>query len=341
MRVRFERVAKAYGPSAALTGFDLDVEPGELMVLVGPSGSGKSTALRILAGLEVPDSGRVLIDDRDVTAVAPHRRGVSMVFQDFALYPHLDVRGNLAFGMRARREPAAEIARRTDAVARRLGLEQLMSRYPDQLSGGERQRVALARAMVREPAVYLMDEPLASLDAQLRARTRTEIVTLHQRLGTTTLYVTHDQAEAMTMADRLAVVAAGRVHQVGSPQLVYDEPATVFVAGFLGSPPMNLAAGGGVLGGPAGTTVGVRPEDLHLDDGAGGIDGADGIDGTVRAVEALGNESVLWVQARSGPVLGVRTGPRTPVRPSEPVRLVVDERRRHVFDADGVRMTSA
>ena len=325
MRVRFEGIQKRYGDVLALSDLQLEAEPGELLVLVGPSGSGKSTALRVLAGLEEPTAGRVLIGDRDVTRLAPHRRNVAMVFQDYALYPHLTAGENLTFGLRVRREPRQ--AERVGKVAGQLDIAELLDRYPDQLSGGQRQRVALARAMIRQPAVYLMDEPLSNLDAQLRLSTRAEIVELQRRLGTTTVYVTHDQAEAMTMGDRVAVLAGGHLQQVAEPQEIYDAPANRFVAGFFGSPPMNLVAGGGVLGGQVGTVVGVRPEDLRLD--PGGEVGA-----TVSVTETLGSETVLAVRSDDGTRLTVRTGPRAPQRPDDRVSLSVDAARRHVFDAD-------
>ena len=324
MRIEFAGVSASYGEVVALESLDLLVEAGELLVLVGPSGSGKSTALRILAGLEAPAAGRVVIGDRDVTALPPHRRGVAMVFQDYALYPHLTVAQNLAFGLRVRRED--DVAERVSRVADQLGLGALTDRYPDQLSGGQQQRVALARAMVRQPAAYLMDEPLSNLDAQLRLTTRADIVELQRRLGTTMVYVTHDQAEAMTMGDRVAVLDAGRLQQVGPPQEIYDRPANRFVAGFLGSPPMNFAAGGGVLGGAAGTEVGVRPEDLHPDPGGD-------LTMTVTVVESLGSETVLAGTAQDGTRLTVRTAPRAPHAPGEQLRLRVDDQRRHVFDA--------
>ena len=338
MTLRFERVSKSYGDVEALSELELTVADGELLAVVGPSGCGKSTALRVLAGLEIPTSGRVLVGERDVTELPPHRRDVSMVFQDLALFPHLTARQNIGFGPRVRREPAGEAARRTASVAERLGLDGLLDRYPDQLSGGQRQRVALARAMVREPTAYLMDEPLSDLDAQLRSTARTEIVELHRSIGATTVYVTHDQAEAMTMGDRIAVLTEGRLQQVGTPAQVYDEPANVFVAGFLGSPPMNLVPGGGVLGGEPGTVVGVRPEDLHLESGDGRNAGSGRIDAEVSVVESLGSETVLLVRCQDGTRLAVRTVPRSPYRPGDPVRLAVDPDRCHLFDeGDGCR----
>jgi len=326
LTVQLDDVSKRYGDVSALHGVDLNVGEGELLALVGPSGSGKSTVLRVIAGLEPPSAGRVRIGGRDVTAVPPHRRDVALVFQDYALYPHLTARDNLAFGMRVRREPAAHVSARVRAVAELLGLEELLDRYPDQLSGGQRQRIALGRAMVREPRVYLLDEPLSNLDLQLRTSAREEIVALHRRLGTTTLHVTHDQAEAMTVGDRVVVLADGRVQQVGAPQQVYDEPVNVFVAGFLGSPPMNLVPGGGVLGGEPGTVVGVRPEDLRPD-------AAGSVEATLAVVESLGSETVLSARCRDGTRLAVRTGPRSGHRVGDALRLAVDPARRHLFDA--------
>ena len=337
MTLRFERVSKSYGDVEALVDLELTVADGELLAVVGPSGCGKSTALRVLAGLETPSSGRVLIGDRDITGLPPHRRDVAMVFQDLALFPHLTARQNIAFGPRVRREASDEAVRRTAAVAERLGIDGLLDRYPDQLSGGQRQRVALARAMVRAPTAYLMDEPLSDLDAQLRATARTEIVELHRSIGAITVYVTHDQAEAMTMGDRIAVLAEGRLQQVGTPAQVYDEPANLFVAGFLGSPPMNLVPGGGVLGGEPGTVVGVRPEDLHLDPSSTGDVPAGRIEAEVGVVESLGSETVLLVRCRDATRLAVRTVPRSPYRPGDRVVLAVDESRRHVFHEGGDR----
>jgi ABC-type sugar transport system ATPase subunit len=325
--IRLESLTRSYGRVVALDDVDLEVRAGEMMTLVGPSGSGKSTILRLIAGLDRPDQGRIVVDGQDVVRVPPHRRAVAMVFQDYALYPHLTVLGNLLFGLRVRRVRRAEAERRARAAADRLGIADLLDRYPDQTSGGQRQRIALARALLREPTVYLLDEPLASLDAPLRFATRADLLALHRELGTTTIHVTHDQAEAMTLGDRVAVLDRGRVRQIGPPQQVYDEPADTFVAGFLGSPPMNLVPGGGVLGGAAGLILGVRPEDLALD-----TDGP--IEATVEAAEALGSETILLTRCPDGTRLTVRTGPRPGVRPGEGVRLRPDPGRLHRFDAE-------
>ncbi len=248
-----EGVEKRFGPVTALDGLDLTAGEGELLAVLGPSGSGKSTAMRVVAGLEQPDAGRVLVSGRDVTSVAPARRDVAMVFQSFALFPHLTVRENIGFGLAARRTPAAERERRVLEAAQVLDLEELLARRPHMLSGGERQRVALARALAGRPAVLLMDEPLSNLDAPLRERARGEIRRLHRETGATVVYVTHDQAEALSLGQRVAVLDAGRLRQVGAPEDVYERPADRFVASFVGSPPMNLVAarvGGGLLRGP-------------------------------------------------------------------------------------------
>lgn len=325
--IQLESLTRSYGRVVALDGVDLEVRAGEMMTLVGPSGSGKSTILRLIAGLDRPDGGRILVDGQDVSQVPAHRRAVAMVFQDFALYPHLTVLGNLLFGLRVRRVRRDEAERRTRSAADRLGIGDLLDRYPDQTSGGQRQRIALARALLREPTVYLLDEPLASLDAPLRFATRADLLALHRDLGTTTVHVTHDQAEAMTLGDRVAVLDHGRIRQIGPPQQVYDEPADTFVAGFLGSPPMNLVPGGGVLGGSPGLTLGIRPEDLTLD-----VDGP--IEVTVDAVEALGSESILLTRGADGTRLTVRAGPRCGARPGETLRLRPNPDRVHHFDAE-------
>jgi multiple sugar transport system ATP-binding protein len=307
--VGFHGVTRRYTPDSApaVDALDLDVRDGELMVLVGPSGSGKSTALRMLAGLEDVDEGRITIGERDVTQLAPGDRDVAMVFQDYALYPHLTVEENLAFPLRLTDLPDAEIARAVRESASVLGLQELLARKPAALSGGQRQRVAMGRAIVRRPQVFCMDEPLSNLDAKLRASTRTEIVALQARLGVTTVYVTHDQVEAMTMGDRIAVLRDGVLQQVDAPRALYERPVNTFVAGFLGTPSMNLlhaqaADGAARLGRwsialprdvartvpPTGEViVGVRPEHLLLSG-----DG-DGLPAVVDVVEDVGSDVVV------------------------------------------------
>ena len=243
MNVRFDRVTKRFGANAVLDDVSLEIEPGECVVLLGPSGCGKTTMLRLVAGLETPDAGRVLIGDRVVNDVPPADRNVAMVFQNYALYPHLSVFENIAFPLIARRTAAEEIQRRVADVASRLELSSCLTRRPAQLSGGQQQRVALARAIVRNPVVYLMDEPLSNLDAQLRAQTRGELKRLQQALGTTTIHVTHDQAEAMTLGHRVAILRAGRIEQFGPPLELYRRPNNRFVAEFLGSPAINILPG--------------------------------------------------------------------------------------------------
>jgi ABC-type sugar transport system ATPase subunit len=255
--IALERVSKVFAGGAAVRDVTLDVADGELLVIVGPSGSGKSTVLRLMAGLETPSSGRILIGGRDVTGVPPQDRDIAMVFQSYALYPHKTVRHNLAFGLRVRRVDPARIAERVEKAAALLGLETLLDRRPAQLSGGQRQRVALGRAIVREPQAFLLDEPLSNLDPLLRVTTRAELALLHRRLGATMVYVTHDQEEAMTLGTRIAVMRDGVVEQVGAPLDVYRCPATAFVAGFVGSPAMNLRRDGDTL-------VGIRPHDIEL-----------------------------------------------------------------------------
>src|SRR5215212_10014476 len=242
--IAIRHVTKRFGGGVvAVDDVELEIEDGEFMVLVGPSGCGKSTLLRMIAGLEEVSEGSILIGGRDVTDAAPRQRDVAMVFQNYALYPHMTVRQNLGYGLRVRKTPRDERARRVDDVAQMLGLEQLLDRRPGQLSGGQQQRVAMGRAIIREPAAFLMDEPLSNLDAKLRVGMRTSLQQLHARLGTTTVYVTHDQVEAMTLGQRVAVMRDGRIQQVDAPQLLYENPANIFVAAFIGSPAMNLVEG--------------------------------------------------------------------------------------------------
>ncbi len=335
--VRLEQVWKTYpNGHVAARGVELAIEDGEFMVLVGPSGCGKSTALRMIAGLETPTKGRVLIGDRDVTEVPPQERDVAMVFQSYALYPHMTVRANLGFGLRMRGTPPARIAERVDAAARALGLEAVLDRKPGQLSGGQRQRVALGRAIVREPLVFLFDEPLSNLDAKLRLETRAELARLHRRLAATMVYVTHDQEEALTLGTRVAVMNEGKVEQVGPPLEVYRRPETIFVATFVGSPAMNLLPGDLLPGGPGGrVTMGVRPHDLSVV-GAGGGD----TEALVDVVEPRGSELLLYLRlgaAGQGSEIRVITPPDLDVKPDAVVGLRFDRARLHFFDEQGRR----
>jgi len=293
--VRFDAVGKHFGSVEAVRALSLDIHDGEFMVLVGPSGSGKTTALRMLAGLEAISSGSILIGDREVNKIAPRERDIAMVFQDYALYPQMTVFDNLAFGLRRRKVPAADIQRRVGDAARVLDIEPYLDRKPGQLSGGQAQRVALGRALVREPQVFLMDEPLSNLDAKLRTQTRGEIRRLQQEVGVTTVYVTHDQVEAMTMGDRIAVMNHGVLEQVGTPEELYERPANRFVASFIGSPSMSFFALGSIdvalNGHKPGVIVGVRPEHARVwRDGLAGP-----IRGKVAFVEALGRETFIGV----------------------------------------------
>ena len=339
--VRLDRITKVFGEGEeAVTAVDdvtLEIADHDFMVLLGPSGCGKSTLLRVVAGLEDPTSGDVFIGDRRVNDVEPKLRDIAMVFQSYALYPHKTVRRNIEFPLKARGVDKAERAAAADRAAGVLGLTELMRRKPGQLSGGQRQRVALARAIVRDPAVFLMDEPLSNLDAKLRGDTRAELVELHRRLESTFLYVTHDQVEAMTMATRVAIVNAGRIEQVGTPQDVYDRPATAFVAQFVGTPPMNLLPAG-VLG--DGTVrVGVRPEHLRIEPGGQ-------LRATVRQVEHLGHEVLVVADLDPTDAMGsaevrvvARTVP-TAALPAigAPVAFGASEAHLHRFDAaTGVR----
>jgi multiple sugar transport system ATP-binding protein len=297
MQLSLRGIQKSLGGSPILRGIDLDVADGELVVLVGPSGCGKSTLLRTIAGLETPDAGTIRIGDRDVTHAAPRERDVGMVFQSYALYPHLTVRDNLAFGLSIRGTEKKTIDARIDEVAGMLGLEKLLARYPREMSGGQRQRVAMGRAIARRPALFLFDEPLSNLDAALRSEVRVEIKRLHARLSATMIYVTHDQVEAMTLADRLVVLRAGAIEQVGAPLDVYEKPVSRFVAGFLGSPAMNFLEGS-VVGGAArgagfeiaaangdgAVVIGVRPQDLE-------VQAEGGIVLRVEVIEAMGFEA--------------------------------------------------
>jgi multiple sugar transport system ATP-binding protein len=298
--IAFEHVTKKFDETAAVDDLSIEVEDGEFLVLVGPSGCGKTTALRMLAGLEEITSGRILIGDRVVNNVAPGRRDVAMVFQSYALYPHMTIYDNLAFGLRNRHLPKDEVDRRVQNAAEVLELGPLIKRKPRQLSGGQRQRVALGRAIVREPAAFLMDEPLSNLDAALRVQTRAEILKLQRRLDTTTIYVTHDQIEAMTMGDRIAVMRTGVLQQIGTPQELYTRPANTFVATFIGSPAMNLLPAGAIGVGNDGQLAGFRPEHVHVGNGR---TSAAHYQAHVEVVEYLGNEQLAHLRLRDEAVV--------------------------------------
>jgi ABC-type sugar transport system ATPase subunit len=347
--LELRQVRKSFGPVPVVHGVDLAVADREFVVLVGPSGCGKSTILRMIAGLEEASGGEIMIDGAVVNEKDPKDRDIAMVFQDYALYPHMTVAENMAFSLRYRGVARAEIARRVDEAARVLEIEALLARMPRQLSGGQRQRVAMGRAIVRNPKVFLFDEPLSNLDAKLRVAMRTEIKKLRQRVATTTIYVTHDQVEAMTLADRIVVLDKGLIQQIGAPEEVYERPATTFVAGFIGAPPMNLLPAridGGVAlddgtrlpappaqNGAAGRPVwcGVRPE--HL------VWAPDGpIRGTASVVEPLGSDTMVAF-AVAGTEVIARVPPRTVRAAGEAMRFAVDPAHLHLFDRDtGVRL---
>jgi len=318
---------RGHEPLQALRGIDLDAADGELVVVVGPSGSGKTTLLRCVAGLERPDSGRVSVGGRDVTALDPGDRDLAMVFQEYALYPHLSVRDNISFGLRARKIDAPEISRKVSDAAELLGIETALDRRPAELSGGERQRVALARAIVRAPTAFLLDEPLSNLDAELRAFMRAEIRGLQRTLGTTALYVTHDQVEALTMGDKVAVLRAGKLEQFGTPSEIYDRPASTFVARFIGMPPMNVVPVG--MLGPGDGFAGLRPEDLRVTPAAGAT-----LAGKVIHSDSLGHEVIVHV-AIGDEVLLVRcTRDGAPALHSE-TGLTYNDADVYRFGADG------
>ena len=350
--VHFREVRKSFGATEILHGVSLDIADGEFVVLVGPSGCGKSTLMRMLAGLEEITCGEIVIDDRVVNEVDSKDRDIAMVFQSYALYPHMTVRENMGFSLRLRKADRAIVDERVGRAARILNLEAYLERYPRELSGGQRQRVAMGRAIVRDPKVFLFDEPLSNLDAKLRVAMRAEIKAIHQRLKTTTVYVTHDQVEAMTMADRIAVMNEGRIEQLGEPLALYDQPANLFVAEFIGSPAMNLldarlrradgttwvevagarwplAAGvPGADGQPV--KVGVRPEHLRL--------GAEGLEGEVVVVEPTGAGTELVVQC-GGTLLIVVVHGRSGARPGDRVMLAPGPDHVHLFDpGSGARL---
>ena len=337
-------VRKAYGSTQVVHGVNIGINDGEFVILVGPSGCGKSTLLRMIAGLENISGGEIRIGPRVVNDVPPKERDIAMVFQNYALYPHMTVADNMAFSMKLRKAPKSEIDERVNKAAQILGLAKLLDRYPRQLSGGQRQRVAMGRAIVRDPQVFLFDEPLSNLDAKLRVQMRTEIKELHQRLKTTTVYVTHDQIEAMTMADKIVVMHDGIVEQMGAPLELYDRPANLFVAGFIGSPAMNLMKGrikdgrfesdkggsfpiGAVPHGSEGraVTYGIRPEHIHL--------AADGLKAEVVVVEPTGSETQVVAKV-GGQELVCVFRERITAKPGETLGIAPDASLVHLFDGE-------
>ena len=347
--VALRNIRKSYGAVEVLHGIDFEIAEGEFTVLVGPSGCGKSTLLRSIAGLETISSGEIVLDGRVINRLQPKDRDIAMVFQNYALYPHMSVAKNMAFSLRLAKVPKAEMDRKVRAAAEILDLTPLLDRYPRQLSGGQRQRVAMGRAIVRDPKVFLFDEPLSNLDAKLRVQMRSEIKELHQRLRTTTIYVTHDQIEAMTMADKIVVMRGGHVEQIGSPLELYDNPASVFVAGFIGSPAMNFvqarSTGESLVTGsdaalgrpradvPAGRPViaGFRPEDIRLSDR--------GIPAKVALIEPTGAETQLTLRTTDGSVV-MTTRDRVHQSPGDTVHFTVTDGKLHCFDPESERSLS-
>ncbi|MBB5223900.1 multiple sugar transport system ATP-binding protein [Amaricoccus macauensis] len=323
-------VTKSFGATHVIKGVDLEVADGEFCVFVGPSGCGKSTLLRIIAGLEDATSGDVVIDGRRVNDVPPAKREIAMVFQSYALYPHLSVRDNMGLGLKQSGADAATVKERVAAASAMLSLDPLLERRPAELSGGQRQRVAIGRSIVRTPKLFLFDEPLSNLDAALRVATRIEIARLHRELGATMIYVTHDQVEAMTLADRIVVLNAGRVEQVGAPMTLYNDPANMFVAGFIGSPKMNFLAAG-PLGQP-GKTLGIRPEHVAIDRGQGAIAA------TVSHVEHLGGETNVYARCEEHGLVAVRLFGEHRFEVDERVFLTPDPARGFHFAEDGSRL---
>jgi len=349
-RITLSHVDKRY-PNGYVASRDLSLQiaDGEFLVLVGPSGSGKSTVLRMIAGLERPTGGTIAIGDRDVTHLPPQERDIAMVFQSYALYPHMTVRENMAFGLRLRKQSDATIAKRVGEVGESLGLTAMLDRKPAQLSGGQRQRVALGRAIVREPKAFLFDEPLSNLDAQLRVETRAELARLHRRLGATMVYVTHDQVEAMTLGTRVAVLKDGALQQVAAPMELYRRPDNRFVASFIGSPSMNFVQGsitrengraqftapGVRIPVPAGAAaregpvvLGVRPHDIAVESAGNG-----GTTGTVSLVEPLGSEQLVYVNVSGGHDFVAAVGPESSPRVDDAVSLRIEPSALHLFDA--------
>ncbi|WP_066702412.1 ABC transporter ATP-binding protein [Celeribacter ethanolicus] len=331
-RITLDKVRKAFGDIEVIPPLDLTIEDGEFVVFVGPSGCGKSTLLRLIAGLEDVSGGQIRIDREDATNLPPAKRGLAMVFQSYALYPHMSVRKNIAFPMKMAGLPQDEQERRIESAAKALNLTDYLDRKPGQLSGGQRQRVAIGRAIVREPAAFLFDEPLSNLDAALRVGMRLEISELHKRLATTMVYVTHDQVEAMTMADKIVVLRAGNIEQVGSPLELYNRPRNVFVAGFIGSPKMNLITGAEAAKHGA-TTIGIRPEHLVISTEGGAWKGEIGVS------EHLGSDTFFHVTVNGFEApLTVRASGEVSLSYGDTVWLTPNEANLHRFDAEGLRI---
>ena len=343
-----DNLTKQYGGAAAIHGVSFTVPAGSFTVLLGPSGCGKSTTLRMIAGLDTPTSGTIRIGDRDVTDLPPAKRRISMVFQSYALFPHLSVRENILFGLRVRKEPARDFDRRLQRVAGLLGLGHLLDRKPSQLSGGQQQRVALGRAVISEAPVCLMAEPLSNLDAQLRHEMRREIRALQQDLGITMVYVTHDQTEAMSMADQVVLLRGGQIEQHDTPDALYARPATEFAARFIGTPPMNLIGvttlhgatviagtqGPALAGAPAGAVkLGIRPEHIRIDDS--------GIAATVESVEYFGADSIVVCRVGDTSGVAVRVGGHLRARAGEALRLSWQDGQQHFFAADSAVINTA
>ena len=336
--LKLERIEKIFGETRVIKGIDLDIQQGEFVVFVGPSGCGKSTLLRLIAGLEHIDGGTLQLDGRDITHLPSSKRDLAMVFQSYALYPHMSVFENMSFALKLAKVDPAVIKEKVDRAAKILNLTQYLERTPKELSGGQRQRVAIGRAIVRAPKVFLFDEPLSNLDAALRGQTRIEIAKLHRDLGATTIYVTHDQVEAMTLADRVVVLRDGQIEQVGTPLELYDRPANQFVAQFIGTPQMNIVSAKQMpalqttvgLTLPEGGFVGLRPENVVLHPAGTGM-----LQGTVDLVEALGAETLIYVTTTQGAQLVSRQNERTALHAGDSVGIQIDLEAAHVFDANG------
>ena len=326
--LKLSQLVKTYGKTEVLHSIDLDIQDGEFVVLVGPSGCGKSTTLRLIAGLEEVSGGIIEIGDQVVNNLEPKERNIAMVFQNYAIYPHMTVRKNIGFGLRSSKMARSDKTKRIDEIAEILGMTDLLSRKPSQLSGGQRQRVAIGRAMVRDPAVFLFDEPLSNLDAQLRTQMRLEIKKLHQRVGATIVFVTHDQVEAMTMADRIVVLKDGVVQQVGTPMELYEAPQSLFVAGFIGSPKMNLLTGAHAAKFDC-TTVGIRSEHLDIVETGGDWEGE------VVHTEILGSDTYIYLNIGDEELFVVRQEGNAPIKVHTKIAIKAKEGRLHRFNADG------